>query len=74
MLGSILLLLRKKLAAPVFLVSFVAMALNSVWSYGFSNGLDMMGTTGAAFSAVIFVVALALVLYARAMAKRAVLR
>ena len=73
-LGSILLLLRKKLAAPVFLVSFIAMALNSVWSYGFSNGLEMMGTSGAAFSGVIFIVALALLFYSRAMAKRDILR
>jgi hypothetical protein len=72
--GSILLLLRKRFAYPVFAVSFVSMLVTSVYSYGFSNGLEAMGGVGTLiFSAVIFVVALFLVLYARAMVKRGVL-
>ena len=73
-LGAILLLLRKKLAAGVFLVSFLAMVVTTIYNYGLSDGMEVMGDPGAlAFSAVIFVVALLLYLYARAMRNRGVL-
>ncbi|MCG6956012.1 MAG: hypothetical protein LJF04_08470 [Gemmatimonadetes bacterium] len=73
-LGSILLLLKKKWAVEVFLVSFVAMVVTTVYSYGLSNGLEVVGHPAAlAFSALIFVVALLLYLYARAMRNRGVL-
>lgn len=72
-LGSLLLLMRKRLAVPVLLVSFVSMIVTSVHNFLLSDGLDVMGTGGAAFSGLIFVVALGLWLYARAMAKREVL-
>ncbi|MDT8436651.1 MAG: hypothetical protein RRA92_07830 [Gemmatimonadota bacterium] len=74
LLGTVLLLLRKRLAAPVFLVSFLAMVLTSLHNFVLSDGAAVMGGGGVAFSGVIFVVALALWLYARAMAKRGVLR
>jgi hypothetical protein len=74
-LGSVLLLLRRRLALPVFAVSFVAMVLTTIHNYFLSDGLEMMGGGGQlAFAAVIFLVALALVFYARAMAARGVLR
>lgn len=73
-LASVLLLARKRAAAPVFLVSFVAMVITSFHNFVLSNGLEMMGSGGAIFSAVIFVAALGLWLYAKAMADRGVLR
>jgi hypothetical protein len=73
-LGSILLLFRKKWAVPVFLVSLVSMVVTSFYNFGFTDGLERMGTVGAIFSAVIFVIAVGLWLYARAMAERGVLR
>jgi hypothetical protein len=73
LLGTILLLLRKRLAAPVLLVSFVSMVVTSVYNFVLSDGMEVMGTTGAAFTAVIFVVALGVWLYARMMAARGVL-
>jgi hypothetical protein len=73
LLGSILLLLRKRLAAPVFLVSFVAMVITAVYNYGLSEGMEIQGTGGFIFSVVIFFVALGLWLYARAMSARGVL-
>jgi hypothetical protein len=73
-LGSVLLLVRSKWAAPAFLVSLVSMAANTVYTFVLSDGMEMMGAGGAAFSAVIFVIALALLLYARAMARAGVLR
>jgi hypothetical protein len=73
-LGSILLLLRKALAVPVFLVSFLAMVATTIHNFVLTDGLEVMGGAGAvAFSAVIFVVALFLYLYARAMRGRGVL-
>ena len=73
-LGTILLLLRKKLAVGVFLVSFLCMMITSIHNYLLSNGLEVMGDPfSMVFSALIFVFALCLFLYARAMAQRGVL-
>ncbi|MGD8413001.1 MAG: hypothetical protein PVF33_02140 [Candidatus Latescibacterota bacterium] len=72
-LGSVLLLLRKKWAAPVFIVSFLCMVITSIRNYGFAGGAEIMGGMGLLFSVVIFVVALALVVYARGMAGKGVL-
>lgn len=72
-LGTVLLLMRKALAVPVFLVSFVAMALTAVHNFILSNGADVMGNAAIIFSAVIFLIALGLWLYSRAMQKRGVL-
>jgi len=68
-LGCILLLLKKHLAVPVFLVSLVSMVLTAIYNYGMSEGMDVMGTGGFIFSLVIFLVSLGLVLYSRAMHK-----
>lgn len=73
-LGSVLLLLRARAAAPVFLISFLAMVVTSFHNFFLSEGLEMMGTAGAIFSGFIFLFALALWLYARSMAERGVLR
>lgn len=70
-LGAVLLLLRKKLAAGVFLVSFLAMVVTTIHNYGLSDGLRVAGDTfSLVFTAVIFVLALLLYLYARAMKNR----
>lgn len=73
LLGSILILMRKGLAVPVLMVSFFAMAATAVYNFGISNGLEIMGTGGMIFSAVIFLVALGLWMYAKAMRGRGVL-
>lgn len=73
-LGSVLLLLRKRLAVAVFLVSFLSMLVTTIYNFGLSNGLEVMGDPfSLIFTAVIFVVALLLYLYARAMRDRGVL-
>jgi hypothetical protein len=73
-LGCILLLMRKGLAVPVFLVSWLAMVVTSFQNFVLSNGLEIMGDPfSLVFTAVIFLVALALFLYARAMRSRGVL-
>jgi hypothetical protein len=71
--GSVLLLLRRRLAEPVFLLSLVAMLVNTVYT-SLSGGWAMMGSAGAiAFSGAIYVVGIALWLYARMMARKGVL-
>ncbi len=72
-LGSVLLLMRKRLAVAVFLTSFLSMVVTSIHNFFMVDGLEVMGSTGAAFSGLIFLIALGLWLYARAMADREVL-
>ena len=72
-LGSVLLLMRKGLAMPVFMVSLAAMIITAIYNYGVSDGMEVSGTSGLVFTVVIFFVALGLVLYSRAMRARGVL-
>ena len=73
-LGAILLLMRNKLAVWVLLASFVAMAITAFHNYVLSNGMEVVGDAfSLGFSALIFLVALALFLYARTMQKQGVL-
>jgi hypothetical protein len=73
-LGSIGLLMRRRLAVGLFGVSLFGLVVTSIYSLFLSDGLEIMGSEGAAFSAVIFVVAVVLLFYARRMSARDVLR
>ncbi|MGA9574261.1 MAG: hypothetical protein WBS20_09975 [Lysobacterales bacterium] len=74
-LGTLLLLLRKGFAVPVFLVSLIAMVLTAIHNYGLSNGLEVIGDTfSLVFTAIIFLASLGLYLYSRAMKQRGVLK
>ena len=74
-LGSLLLLLRRRVAVGVFLVSLVAMVLMTIHNYGFTNLRQITPGTGPLlFCATIFIVALLLWIYARKMCRRGVLR
>jgi hypothetical protein len=72
-LGAIFLLLRKRYAVGTFLVSLLAMVVTMVQNYVLSEGVEVTGASGLAFTAVIFVVALLLYLYARAMRAKGLL-
>jgi hypothetical protein len=73
-LGSLLLLMRKALAAPVFLASLLAMTVTAFHNYGIANGMEVIGGGfELAFTAVIFIVQVLLLLYARRMRERGVL-
>ena len=50
-----------------------SMVVTAIHNFGFANGLEILGTFGAVFTLVILVIAVALVAYARAMARRGVL-
>ena len=72
-LASLLLLLRKRLAFPVFAVSLAAFLISLVYNYGMNDGMGILGTTGLVMSAVIAAVLLFLTLYSRTMSRKGVL-
>ena len=72
-LGSVLLLLRKRLAMPVFIVSLVAFLLTGAHNFILTDGMRIMGGVGpAVFTAVIFTSIVALIAYSRAMTNNGV--
>jgi hypothetical protein len=71
--GSIGLLLRRRWAVWAFAVSLAGMAVSSLHSLVLSEGAAIMGTGGMIFTAIIWVIAIALLIYARAQAQRGVL-
>ena len=72
-LGSLALLLRKSWAVLLFGASLLGLAGTTVYSFVLSDGMEVMGNNAALFNAMIWLIALALFFYARAMAKRGVL-
>lgn len=74
LLAAVLLLARRRLAVSVFAISLAGLIVSSIYSFGLSNGMEMMGTGGAVFSLVIVLISIALLLYAMAMSRRGVLR
>jgi hypothetical protein len=74
LVGSVGLLLRKAWSVWLFGISIVAMVITGIYNFGLSEGIALMGTGAVAFTAVIWIVAFSLFFYARAMAKRGVLR
>lgn len=74
-LGSLLLLLRRRVAVGVFLVSLVAMVIMKIQNFGFTNLRQVMPGPGPViFAGIIFVVSVLLWIYARQMSRRGVLR
>ncbi len=71
--GSIGLLLRKKWAVWAFGISLAGMVVSSIYNLVLSNGIQIMGSEGMIFTAIIWVVAIFLFLYARTQATRGVL-
>jgi hypothetical protein len=74
LLASVGLLLRKRWAVLVFGLSLAGLAVSTLHTFGLSEGAEVMGTTGAIFTAVIWIIAILLFFYARAQAKKGVLR
>ena len=77
LVASLLLLLRRSVAVPVFAAALACTLITFIYDYGIADGLKVMGAkaTGAlVFCGVIVVVAVLLLVYARAMRARGVLR
>ena len=66
--------LRISCTVWLFGACIVAMVLTGLYSYVLTDGLALMGTGGAIFTAVIWLIAFSLFFYARAMARCGVLR
>jgi len=73
LLGGILLLLRRKLATPVFVASFLGWLAGAIYAFGLSDGLDAMGPMWP-MQIVIGGACLFFIWYASIMSKRGVLR
>lgn len=74
MLASILLLLRHRLAYPVFAASLAAFLVSLLYTYVLTDGGDVMGGQMAIVSVVIAALLLFFIWYSRWMAGRGVLR
>jgi hypothetical protein len=73
-IGALALLFRKRWAVSVFSLSLVAMVVTSLYVFA-TSGLTVSGGVGALiFSALTFIVAVALLLYALRLARKGVLR
>ncbi|NOT32841.1 MAG: hypothetical protein HOP12_01590 [Candidatus Eisenbacteria bacterium] len=73
-LASILLLLRRKLAMPTFVVSLVAFLVSLLYTYVFTNGGAVMGPQMAITSGIIAALLIFFSWYSGFMAARGVLR
>lgn len=74
-IGSILLLLHMRVAVPVFAISLAAMVPTFFHNYVLTDGLAIMGGASAlGFTAVIFIVGVALLIYSRNLARKGILR
>lgn len=73
LLGSLALLFRSRWAVTLFAVSLLGMIVSTTHTVFLTDGLEIMGDGGAAFSAVIFVIGVLLLVYARRMRARGVL-
>lgn len=75
-LGSVLLLLRQGAAFHLFAASLVGALFTSLYSYGLSDGLKIMGGGAGmiAFNATIIALTVAQLVYAKNMRHRGVLR
>ena len=72
-LGAILLLLRRKLALPVFLASFLGWLAGAIYAFALSDGMQAMGSMWP-MQVVIGAACLFFIWYARMMSKKGVLR
>lgn len=76
LLGSLLLLMRSRHAATAFVVSLVGLAVSSLYQFGMHSGdlQHLFGTFPMIFTAIIWVVLIALFVYARRQAAAGTLR
>ena len=73
-LGSLLLLVRSRLAVPVFWLAALGFVANAVHVFALSNGYEIVGPQQAGFSAFVLAVMLFQVWYAGSLKRRGVLR
>ncbi len=64
-LGSLGLVLRKRWALPLLIVSLVGIIVQDTWLFALSSGFEVAGAVGLAMQGLVFFVAIALVILAR---------
>ena len=74
LIASILLLMRKNLATPIYLASIIMYLLACVHNFLLTDGAELMGTVGLIMSVIILLISIALYFYSRAQTARGVLR
>lgn len=72
--GSVALLLRRRVAYMLFLVSLVAMLVSTLNTFLLSDGAAIMGSGGVIFSGMIVAIGVLLLWYSKIMMDRDVLR
>ena len=72
--GSIGLLFARGWAVWAFGISLAGLAVTTIYNFGMSDGMEMMGATGAAFTVVLWVIAIALFAYSLRQKGRGILR
>lgn len=65
LLGSILLLLRKAWAIPLYALSLVAILVQDLHAFVLADGLSVWGTNGLILPAIVIVIAVFLLVYSR---------
>lgn len=73
LVASIGLLMRRRWSVWLFGLALVGMVVTTIYNFVLTNGAEVMGSGAAIFSVVIWVIAIALFLYARRQAGRGVL-
>lgn len=63
--ASVLLLLRKALAAPMFILSLAGILVQNLHAFGLANGFEVWGSTGLILPAIVVIIAIALLVYSR---------
>jgi hypothetical protein len=72
--GAVGLMCRRKWSVWAFAVSLAGMMVSSIYTLVLSRGTEMMGAGGTVFTVVVWAFSIFLLLYARAMATRRILR
>lgn len=73
-LACILLLLRRSLATPVFIVSLVALIAQDIYTFAMTPTLEVFGIIPAVIQGIVLTVAVILILYSRRSQARGILR
>jgi hypothetical protein len=72
--ASLALLVRSRLAFPMFAASLVLFVVNTLYIYGFTQAVEMMGSGGVVFNVVIFASLVAFAVLSRWGVKAEILR
>lgn len=64
-LGSLFLLLRKSWAVALFALSLLGIVVQNLHAFVLANGLEVWGSSGIALPAIVIIIAVALLIYAR---------